>query len=176
MPPQKGFSLLMLPVFWLGLASCSTCGAHKPCWTPKEMNILIYTALRTMDDYIFFIFTSFNSFTSFTSIQNSNPNRNQRSSNLFQTLPSFCYTKLSFYRSSHSSYLISRTTTSCRRIAPTASTAFKVALPLAQNAPLREPLTVTTPTLVPMYSLPPSLPFSLSFSSSKASNGSLGLT
>lgn len=40
MPPQKGFSLLMLRVFWLGLASCSTCGAHKPCWTPKEMNIL----------------------------------------------------------------------------------------------------------------------------------------
>lgn len=132
----------------------------------------IYTALRTMDDYIFFIFTSF---TSFTSIKNSNPNRNQRSSNL-QTLPSFCYIKLSFCRSSHPSYLISRTTTSCRRIAPTASTAFKIALPLAQNAPLREPLTVTSPTLVPMYSLPQSLPFSLSFSSSKASNGSLGLT
>lgn len=81
------------------------------------------------------------------------------------------------FNQSHPSCLVTRTAPPCLRIAPpTATTTSKIALLLAQNAPLRAPFTVTTLIWVPMPSLPPFLPFSLSFSSFKASNGRPGLT
>lgn len=85
------------------------------------------------------------------------------------------YINIPFYHS-HPSRLVSRKITPCRRIVPpTATTNSELALPLAQNVPLRELFTITTLTWVLIYSLQPFLPFSFSFSSSKASNGRLGL-
>lgn len=85
MPPQKGFSLLMLPVFpasQIALPGTVAVQAMLDSIEYRDEDRYIYRPQNRPQNYaLLFVFSSFSSF---ISIRNSNPNRNQRSSNLFQ--------------------------------------------------------------------------------------------